>query len=365
MVRKLLRGTAICFLGLLLAWGATGSYFFLTDGEAWPERAPVPPSGAFVRETGCFHGGGYDEWMADLRRRNGRWHPLGWALALVFPRADYERAQASVDCRFVRYESDGYSVAGFMLAPRGEPGVRLPVLVYNRGGNGGFGALNFAHALQTLVPYAQQGFLVLASQYRGSDESDPAKFGKDEFGGAEVRDVEALIALVDRLPQADPDNIFLLGHSRGVMMNYLVARRSERIRALASINGVTDLEAELAFRPEMENVYVERIPDYATRKSQALAERSVAKWADQLPRAMPILLLHGGQDERVDPANGARFKAQLDALGHPNKLVFYPDDDHGLRGHRAQAQAEVVAWFRAHARAAATQLEQAATRAVR
>src|SRR5690606_31093972 len=126
-----------------------------------------------------------------------------------------------------------------------------------------------------------------------------------------------------------------------------VARNTGRIRAIASINGSADLEADLAFRPEMERVFSARIPDYATRKSERLAERSVMRWAEELPRNMPILMLHGSHDERVDPANGPRLKQRLDAIGHPNKLVIFADDDHFLRRSRDAAVAEVVAWFRA------------------
>ena len=142
----------------------------------------------------------------------------------------------------------------------------------------------------------------------------------------------------------------MLGGSRGTMMSYLVARRDHRFRAIASINGANDLEAELKFRPEMEQVYVARIPDYATRRSEVLAQRSVMHWAEELPRGAPILLLHGGRDWRVDPQNGPRLKARLDAIGHPNKLVMYPEDDHNLAQNAEQSKDEIVAWFRAHAR---------------
>jgi hypothetical protein len=57
----------------------------------------------------------------------------------------------------------------------------------------------------------------------------------------------------------------------------------------------------------MERVFSVRMPEYATRKSELLAQRSVLRWAEELPRDMPILMLHGSSDERVDPANGPRL----------------------------------------------------------
>ncbi|MBD8524624.1 alpha/beta hydrolase family protein [Pseudomarimonas arenosa] len=350
-MRRILRRFGLVVVLLMAGWASVGLYFEFSDRGPWPARAEVEPTGAFERETTCYFGGGYDEWSALLRQKNGSWNPKSWLLSVWASREKYDTAVATVDCRFITYESDGLKISGFMIAPKGESGRRLPVLIFNRGGNGGFGAISFALALQRLVPFAQDGFLVLSSQYRGLNESNPEQFGRDEFGGADVRDVERLLELVDRLPQADPDNIFMLGASRGVMMSYLVARGSDRIRALASVNGDVDLELELKFRPEMERVYAARIPNYASRKQEALAERSVMHWAEELPRDMPILLLHGGEDDRVDPNNGPRFKARLDALGHPSKLIMYPDDGHSLGRSWEQAHQEIVTWFRDHARA--------------
>lgn len=355
ILRWTIRAFAAVVLLLVMAWGATGAYFHFKDRGPWPERAAIAPTGVFDNERNCFHGGGYDEWIGELRGLYGRWNYKAWLLPMRFRRETFEHANRTVECRWGRYDSDGFPITVAMLAPREASASRLPVIVWNRGGNGSFGALNFAQVLWFLAPYAEQGFLVLASDYRGSRESKPtdaAQFGFDEFGGADVRDLERLVALVATLPQADPDQVFMVGESRGAMMAFMVARRGANLRALASINGSADLERELAFRPEMERVYQGRIPEYATRKQEALAERSVLHFADELPRSLPILLVHAGRDVRVDPENGPLLKAKLDELGFTSKLVEYPDDDHSLSRHRSEAEAEVVAWFREHAQAA-------------
>jgi pimeloyl-ACP methyl ester carboxylesterase len=355
ILRWTLRAVIAVVLLLLVAWGATGAYFHFKDRGPWPERVAVAPTGVFANESNCFHGGGYDEWIGDLRGMYGRWNYKSWLLPVRFRRDTFEHANRTVECRWAVYESDGFPISVAMLAPRDTEASRLPVIVWNRGGNGSFGSLKFALLVWFLAPYAEQGFLVVASDYRGARESSPsdaAKYGLDEFGGADVRDLERLLALVATLPQADPDQVFMIGESRGSMMAFMVARRGANIRALASINGAADLERELAFRPEMERVYQGRIPDYATRKQEALAERSVLRWADELPRSLPILLVHAGRDVRVDPANGPLLKARLDELGFTSKLVQYPDDDHDLSRHRSEAEAEVIAWFRQHAQAA-------------
>jgi dipeptidyl aminopeptidase/acylaminoacyl peptidase len=323
------------FCALLLAFG--------THATA---AAPSPAASPFLDATPCF-GLGYDQWIARL---SGKTDVDPARLAMLqekFPRSQYEGAQQRLECHAIRYESDGLIILGWMVAPRHAPDRKLPVVIFNRGGNGGFGALKFADLFTHVFPLADQGFLVLASQYRGVSDADPARFGVDEFGGADVNDVRRLIALVRQIPDADADNLFLLGFSRGVMQGYLAARNRDDVRAMAMVNGVVDLEADLAFRPEMEKVYRARIPGYAEHKAQRLRERSALAWAEELPKA-PILLMHGSEDERVAPGNGPKMRQRLDALQHPNRLIMFEGEDHFLDP--TQVIAEAVAWFKAHLR---------------
>lgn len=302
----------------------------------------------FLRARDCFaRWPSYDAWVDQVKSRNSWWNPKLLLLSRQFPRADFERGQQQLECSSIAYESDGLTVSGWMLVPKGKVDRKLPVLIYNRGGNGSFGAVTFPMLMRNVFPYAERGFLVLVSQYRGVPEDDPKHSGTDQFGGDDVRDVTRLIELAKRLPNADPHNIFMLGVSRGGMQSFMAARVSHDIKAMAVISGVSDLQAELKFRPEMEQVYVARIPGYQTDKAQLLAERSVMAWAEQLPKDMPVLLLHGDQDKRVSVANGTRLHQRLDQLQHPNKLIVYPGDDHFLSHHRKEAIDEVVGWFHA------------------
>ena len=306
----------------------------------------APTDLPFLDAKPCFSVG-YDEFMTRLGSRNGGDARKLALLQSRFPRSQYEHARQNFDCNAIQYESDGLTILGWMVAPKSARASarKFPVVIYNRGGNGSFGALKFLDLFSHVFPLADQGFLVLASQYRGVTEADPEKFGVDEFGGADVHDVRQLIALAKQVPGADPDNIFLLGVSRGVMEGYLAARHGNDIRAMAMVNGVVDLQADLEFRPEMEQVYRERMPGYAEHKEQLLRDRSALVWAEDLPKA-PILLMHGTEDERVAPGNGPKMKQRLDALQHPNRLVMFQGADHFLDP--AKVVAEAVAWFRAN-----------------
>ena len=97
---------------------------------------------------------------------------------------------------------------------------------------------------------------------------------------------------------------------------------------------------------EMERVYRARIPGYDGHETAALEARSALRWAEQLPAGMPVLLIHGELDDRVNVENSRAMAARLEALGRPHKLVVYAGDDHGVRQHRRDAMGEMLAWFK-------------------
>ena len=61
---------------------------------------------------------------------------------------------------------------------------------------------------------------------------------------------------------------------------------------------------------------------------------------------MPILLLHGSDDDRVAAFHSVKMAEKLEALNWPHKLVIYPGDDHSLSQNRADALEHVVKWFK-------------------
>lgn len=207
---------------------------------------------------------------------------------------------------------------------------KSPILIYNRGGNSTFGATDSIGLFRQVFPLVKAGYVVIASQYRGGTEGDPKKMGRDEFGGRDVGDVLKLLDLSLTLPEVDADNIFMLGVSRGGMMNYLVARQRPNIRAMATMAAPTDLSAGLKWRPEMERVYKELIPDYESDKQAELDSRSVLRWAEKLPADMPVLILHGDEDDRVSVDDSRAMSLRLQELGIVHKLRNHEEQERGL-----------------------------------
>jgi dipeptidyl aminopeptidase/acylaminoacyl peptidase len=295
-----------------------------------------PPG--FLSSTDCFQATpDYESWLQSIPDTIDGMEIPREALAKAVPARAFAFARSGFDCRIVTYASDGQVVSGYVVQPKtAAAGGKHPLLVYNRGGNGDFGRIDSLQLFRKLLPLAKAGYVVVASQYRDDDE----------FGGKDVDDVMRLIDLSLPLPGVDAEHVFMMGESRGAMTAELVARQRPDITAMATIGGCTDLVADLAWRPEMERVYRARIPGYDGHEPAALEARSALRWAEQLPAGMPVLLMHGELDERVNVENSRAMAARLEALGRPHKLVVYAGDDHGVRQHRRDAMIEMLAWFK-------------------
>lgn len=317
---------------------------FATDLDS---HKPASQGSPFLSESDCFSGSSdYESWLQSLPgERYGQPLPKE-SVARVVPRMHFEWAQASLDCRLVSYDNDSLTIYGYVVSPKGAADGKRPIVIYNRGGNSLFGATDSIALFREVFPLVKAGYVVIASQYRGGTNGKTKKVGRDEFGGRDVGDVLRLLELSLTLPGVDSRNVFMLGASRGGMMNYLVASQHPRIRAMATMAAPTDLAAGLKWRPEMERVYEALIPDYANNKQAALDSRSALRWADKLPTDLPVLILHGEADDRVSVEDSRAMGLRLEQLGIEHKLVVYAGDGHSLQQNRREAYGEVLAWFK-------------------
>jgi dipeptidyl aminopeptidase/acylaminoacyl peptidase len=138
----------------------------------------------------------------------------------------------------------------------------------------------------------------------------------------------------------------MFGVSRGGMMTYLALKAGLHVRAAATVGAPADLAVSLTHRPEMEEVYRQLMPDYATQKAEHLRARSAVHWAGAI--SAPLLMLHGGADWRVWPGNSLSLASKLQALGRPYGLVIYEGDDHPLTRNWPDARTRIREWFRRH-----------------
>jgi dipeptidyl aminopeptidase/acylaminoacyl peptidase len=269
--------------------------------------------------------------------------PVAYRAQLTREELDRIRGDRRFDCLRVVYSSGGLRVTGFLYKPaRAAAGAPLPAVVYNRGGNRDYGAID---AWDKLIFHrlAESGFVVVASQYRGADGGE----GRDEFGGSDVRDVLSLFPLVRGLGYVDMSNVFMLGFSRGGMMTYLAIRDGAPIRAAAVIGGVSDLPALAAYRPRFLAIWSSMWPSFDRDGEEQMLERSAIRWPERLNK--PLLLLHGVADRRVPLDQSLRLAAALRGSGRTVELRVFPGDGHELGAHSRERDHEVIVWFRAYA----------------
>lgn len=291
----------------------------------------------------------YDSWLGMMQRSmkksakneddfNRRFTRFNKA----FPFSDYKRFGANLECITFKYKVDTEEVQGYLIRPKGNQ--KLPVIVYNRGGNGNYGSMVFGALMYKLMPLAEKGFVIVGSQYRGTFQPDGML--KDEFGGDDIEDVVTLVNKLKYLKHANTKAIGMYGHSRGSMQSLIALKQLDKIvKAVVLRAGVHDLKGELTFRPEMESVYERRIPNYATEKEALLRARSALYWSSEIETSIPILLQHGDNDKRVSVYNSKALAEQFSQTNRPHKLSIYVDDDHGLSKHKQEGMNEISNWF--------------------
>ncbi len=240
-----------------------------------------------------------------------------------------------------KYLSDGLEIVGYLFKPA-SPDALLPLLIFNRGGGPSFGCLD-GKTLDNQAFLCSRGFVVLASMYRGSCGGD----GSDEFGGADVDDVVNLVSLGRALPTVDPDRVVMLGYSRGGMMTFLAAKRGVHLRAAATVGAPTDLLETYrsidSWFHRMGLRYLVGDPDENPRKYRA---RSAVCWPGEIK--VPLLILHGEDDNKIGVNQAGRLAAELRALGTPHKLVVLQGGDHTLDSHREERDRLILEWFHKH-----------------
>jgi dipeptidyl aminopeptidase/acylaminoacyl peptidase len=176
----------------------------------------------------------------------------------------------------------------------------LPVIIFNRGGFLERGKIQ-SFNLVDFEGLAEQGFVILASQYRGNDGGE----GHEELGGADLHDVSNLLATARSLPYTDMQNVFMYGVSRGGMMTFLEMKQHFPMNAAAVVGAAYDVEAFNERSRGVLDEVTKLIPNYSRNGSSALQDRSAINWPDAVN--VPLLILHGTDDDEVPDNRGAGF----------------------------------------------------------
>lgn len=223
----------------------------------------------------------------------------------------------------VLYRVDGCTVAAYVSVPNDYTENLHPVLIYNRGGNGNFGA---SSALEIAIISQLTDCVVIASQYR---ETKPGT-GKDEFGGADVADVTFWVDRVKDMGFVNGEKVYMVGVSRGGMQTCLALKADDErvITKAVCISGVYDLVAVFESREDMRQMLTRRVGGTPITAPEAYAARSAVTFAPDLHT--PMLLIHSREDKQVDYTQATAFAEKLEQAGKDYDLITRETVSHGV-----------------------------------
>jgi dipeptidyl aminopeptidase/acylaminoacyl peptidase len=236
-----------------------------------------------------------------------------------------------VEPYLVHYPSrDGkWTISAFLYVP------------FNMARNGQNAAIVYIHGGPTsqtmnsfnrFVQYAaNQGYMVLAPNYRGS-----TGYGKEfqqanlfDMGGGDLQDVLAGVDWIKRTGHLDPKKIAVMGGSYGGYLSMMAVTKAPDLWAagvpiVPFVNWFTEIENE---DPVLQQSDLATMGDVV--KNKALYEdRSPINFIDQIKS--PLLLLAGGHDPRCPKSETQQVVDAIKKRGGTVDYKIYENEGHGF-----------------------------------
>ncbi|MCR9196724.1 MAG: prolyl oligopeptidase family serine peptidase, partial [Hyphomonas sp.] len=223
------------------------------------------------------------------------------------------------DVSFIRWTArDGKSIPGYVTTPpRGEP--PFPLIVLPHGGPEVPEHITYDEWGQML---ANNGYMVLQPGYRGTTRyglEHAAGIYKD-WGGKPQDDKDDGALHLVRQGLVDPDRIAMFGWSYGGYAAMMATIREPQIYQCAIAGaGVSDLDAANA----------EFSGNRITRDELKRTREGGISPVDHVEDAnIPVLVIHGEHDQRVQINQSDWFVNQLKKHNKPHKYIVLEDADH-------------------------------------
>jgi dipeptidyl aminopeptidase/acylaminoacyl peptidase len=193
-----------------------------------------------------------------------------------------------------------------------KPADKLALVLVPPAGSTLFAGMNMSEGDRSEhYPYVQAGFAVASFDIDGhvpkADKVSDAALLK---GAREFRDAQAGLAntktaldfVLAKVPNIDPNLIYIAGHSSAATLALLVAEQEPRIKGCAAYAPITDVEARVApFIPQLDR----SLPGYR----EFLRSSSPRTHADRL--TCPVLLFYAQDDQDVFVRQCTDFAALL------------------------------------------------------
>ncbi|HPF36956.1 MAG TPA: S9 family peptidase, partial [Candidatus Krumholzibacteria bacterium] len=317
----------------------------VSDGRAEPVAEPGANIGAFSLAGGTL------AWLQSNQHRPGSvWAAPAGKPAKARLLATTDDAVAAYDLRPpLRLDlpgADGLTVEGFLFLPPGKTvdDGPFPFIMEMHGGP----YSRYGDAWTTRYPWqvlSHRGYAVFIANPRGGTaySQEFLRGVYRNFGTDDYRDLMAACdALVD-MKIADPDRMGFTGYSYGGLSTNNVISRTDRFRAAVSIAGIFNYVS--AMGQNNPQLFIDSYDRPWDHDLQRLWEHSPASRIAQA--VTPTLIMHGTEDEPVDPRQSIELFTYLQLNGVPSRLVLYPGENHGINrpSHMLDYETRELEWF--------------------
>lgn len=247
---------------------------------------------------------------------------------------------------------DGFKIEAYLTLPAQAQG-KVPLVVFPHGGPIGVrDNRSFDPEVQFL---AALGYAVLQVNFRGSEGFGTAfrKAGERNYGSAIEDDVDAaLIAALAKYP-IDRERMCAMGASYGGYSAMVSAIRwPGRFRCAVSMSGVSDralvfTASDAARSEEGRKGLVRLIGDPNTDMEDMLKYSPLYRYREL---DVPVMLIHGTEDLRVDYEHTRRLLRMLNLAGRPPVLIELKGEGHGIEeeDNRERAWIAIAGFLRKH-----------------
>ncbi|MEI6044069.1 MAG: alpha/beta fold hydrolase [Chloroflexota bacterium] len=233
----------------------------------------------------------------------------------------------------ITYQSDGLKISGLIFVPNGPSGKKYPVALIN---HGFFPTTPGAYdsgwdTLRELMFFARNGYITLASDYRNYARSDK---GDNELEPGYAIDLLNLIEAVKKFPQADPNQITIMGHSMGgeITLTAMVVNKDLKVAGLfgtMSPDAADNYYARIKWGGRTNQKWIET---YGTPDNQPEVYRQMSPLTYFKDVKVPVIIHSGNNDTTTPPAWSVKTRDALLAAGKKAELYTYPGEGHSLNG---------------------------------
>lgn len=252
--------------------------------------------------------------------------------ALIMDAAPWLKDVQFAPTRIVNVTSkDGLKIQAFLTIP--DRPQKRPLIVMPHGGPVGVSdRLRFDRDTQFL---ASLGYAVLRVNYRGSDGFGKSfrEAGYQQFGSAIEDDIDAALTRVLAEYPIDSARMCVVGFSYGGYSALIsTVRWPDRFRCAISVSGVADRllqynASDAGRTAEQRKLLKKWWGDPVADGDAFVAASPVYRHRDM---KVPIMLVHGTEDIRVDPEQSRRMQRMLELDGRPPVGLILEGEGHGI-----------------------------------